>query len=435
MAPNLDKPSRFDEWFQQMPMREDDIPRTSEEADCPCAATDTQELLKELSKNRGSHRLYQQLVRDCPLACASEMDVPVLKSSQIKQEFLLGRGSFCQVHRAHIADECIEFTSSCCLKSLRPNIDPSLRTEAQVDLWYEGYLLEKLPPHPNLIRLVGRSSSGGGLLLEEMKSGDLHRVLRGLGRQHKKSILSNLLQAPQVNRRLQEYALGIARGLAHLHSNDIVLRDLKPSNIGLQRHPCGLITPKLLDLGLARHVDRIPPTDHGGSLRYMAPELFGGAQSATLDSDVYSFAIVLWEICTLQQAYHAMIHALSDFQASVQKGRRPHLSNIASPKLRKLLSKCWRVDPSKRPKMSEVVQELESLIAYQLNHNSKGKSNTEIKKTKPAWKYLVGCWCPSVNFNVKANNSNTKNNSKNSTVNKYMTRQLSTTSVSESTWL
>ena len=400
--------------------------------DAPRPVTNPQNLLEDQSESSGAHKLYRELVRECPLVSAASADrivnTPLVNSSEIEQEWLLGSGSFCQVHRVRIPQL---MDHSCCLKSLRPNIDPSLRTDAQVDLWYEGYLLEKLPPHPNLICLVGHSTSGG-ILLEEMKSGDLHKVLVSLRKQHKQQFFSNLLQAPQVNQRLRDYALGIARGLAHLHSHDIVLRDLKPSNIGLQRHPNGQSIPKLLDLGLSRHVERIPSTDHGGSLRYMAPELFGGAQSATLDSDVYSFAISLWEICTLQQSYSALMQYPSKFQTAVQKGRRPPLSKIASPRLRKLLSKCWHADPSKRPKMSEVVQDLESVLSYQTSTTrqpceSKGASNTEPKKIKSAWKHLLG-------FGRRSSSLSSTTVTTNNFKKEWMTRQTSTmtTMVSES---
>ena len=127
--------------------------------DAPRPVTNPQNLLEDQSESSGAHKLYRELVRECPLVSAASADrivnTPLVNSSEIEQEWLLGSGSFCQVHRVRIPQL---MDHSCCLKSLRPNFDQSLRTDAQVDLWYEGYLLEKLPAHPNLICLVGKRS-------------------------------------------------------------------------------------------------------------------------------------------------------------------------------------------------------------------------------------------------------------------------------------
>ncbi|KAJ6591584.1 kinase-like domain-containing protein [Mycena vulgaris] len=101
-----------------------------------------------------------------------------------------------------------------------------------------------------------------------------------------------------VERRLFE----IAQGLAYLHSQNIIHGDLRGSNILVDDEWAA----RLADFGLAVFSDATAAgthtSHHGGSVRWMAPELHY-PQSCGLDtfqrtfaSDVYSFAFVCIEV-------------------------------------------------------------------------------------------------------------------------------------------
>lgn len=79
---------------------------------------------------------------------------------------------------------------------------------------------------------------------------------------------------PRIEERLRLVAVDVARGLEYLHSNRIIFRDLKPSNVGFLREG----TIKLFDFGLAREIlsDDHRMTPNTGSLRWMAPEVNKG---------------------------------------------------------------------------------------------------------------------------------------------------------------
>jgi eukaryotic-like serine/threonine-protein kinase len=73
----------------------------------------------------------------------------------------------------------------------------------------------------------------------------------------------------------------------------VIHRDVTPQNILLSVNGVA----KLTDFGLARAMDRAPMTGPDvvkGKLSYLAPELIYG-QPATVQSDLYSLGIVLWE--------------------------------------------------------------------------------------------------------------------------------------------
>jgi len=95
---------------------------------------------------------------------------------------------------------------------------------------------------------------------------------------------------------------GAAEGIHAAHSEGIIHRDVKPSNIMVERSDDGELRPYVLDFGLARSVQDAGETMTGavvGTPRYMAPEQAQGATSR-LDrrADVYSLGATLYHLLT-----------------------------------------------------------------------------------------------------------------------------------------
>jgi serine/threonine protein kinase len=98
--------------------------------------------------------------------------------------------------------------------------------------------------------------------------------------------------------------LPVADGLRVAHGKSIVHRDIKPDNIFLASDTFGRVQPKLLDFGIAKvgptvSVNRL--TGDGvvmGSPEYMSPEQAFGLEEVDERTDVWSLAVVLYEMVT-----------------------------------------------------------------------------------------------------------------------------------------
>lgn len=90
---------------------------------------------------------------------------------------------------------------------------------------------------------------------------------------------------------VRQIMLDLCRALEHLHSNGLVHRDVKPSNVMILRN--GAV--KLLDYGLTRSLEPEPgrQTKIEGTLGYMAPEQARPGGHVDVRSDIYSAGRVL----------------------------------------------------------------------------------------------------------------------------------------------
>ncbi len=95
--------------------------------------------------------------------------------------------------------------------------------------------------------------------------------------------------------------------LAPNSTTRVIYRDLKPDNIGFDIRD----DVKIFDFGLAKELneklryrdsDTYKLTGETGSPRYMAPEI-ANRRPYNQKADVYSFALLFWQICELKVPY------------------------------------------------------------------------------------------------------------------------------------
>ncbi|XP_028195107.1 receptor-like serine/threonine-protein kinase NCRK isoform X2 [Glycine soja] len=278
---------------------------------------------------------------------------------------LIGLGGSSYVYRGRLKDG-----SNVAVKRIKDQRGP----EADSEFFTEIELLSRLH-HCHLVPLVGYCSELKGknvqrlLVFEYMTNGNLRDRLDGI-----------LGQKMDWSTRVT-IALGAARGLEYLHeaaAPRILHRDVKSTNILLDKN----WQAKITDLGMAKNLraDDHPscsdsPARMQGTFGYFAPE-YAIVGRASLESDVFSFGVVLLELISGRQPIHKSAgkeESLVIWATSRLQDSRRALTELADPQLNGnfpeeelqimayLAKECLLLDPDTRPTMSEVVQILSSI--------------------------------------------------------------------------
>lgn len=173
------------------------------------------------------------------------------------------------------------------IKLFGPNQDQR-RLEREIDL------LQRID-HPNVVKIrtfttVDLDGSTCAVVAYEFLSGGDLRVSLSA---HNPPITAN---------RVLKIGADVASAVEALWQQRIVHRDIKPANIVAASSDRYV----LVDVGLARHVDRSTLTLIGhtaGTHGYMSPEQARGRRSLTIRSDIFSLGVTLYELASRQHPF------------------------------------------------------------------------------------------------------------------------------------
>ena len=166
---------------------------------------------------------------------------------------------------------------------------------------------------------------------------------------------------PMPLRKRVSIGLQLARALAHVHSLQLIHRDVKPDNVHLDAQS----RVKLMDFGIVKTGD-VNLTQAGyalGTPHYVAPELVMG-QAVTPLVDVYSFGVLLFELLsgkraiqadTVERIFYQILHEEISF-APMEAAEVP-------PALQEIVRGAMLRDPAARTQtMASVADQLEQWL-------------------------------------------------------------------------
>eukprot|EP00033_Pygsuia_biforma_P004368 GCRY01004787.1.p1 GENE.GCRY01004787.1~~GCRY01004787.1.p1 ORF type:complete len:973 (-),score=205.38 GCRY01004787.1:29-2947(-) len=201
-------------------------------------------------------------------------------------------------------------------------------------------LMKKLH-HPNIVRYIGTQQEGPQLriFIEYIAGGSLRSILSSFGK----------LPETVVN----VYTRQILEGLAYLHSQHIIHRDIKAANVLVDHHGA----MKLSDFGCSKQFETLMGNaDESGrglgrTLRgtpyWMAPEMIREAGYGR-KSDIWSLGCTVIEMLTAENPFANMSNAQSAMY-QIARGITPPFPPGISSDLRDFLKKCFVANPLKRP--------------------------------------------------------------------------------------
>lgn len=216
--------------------------------------------------------------------------------------------------------------------------------------------------HPNVLTIYDIGEHDGTpYIVSELLTGETLR--------------ERLHKAPLSLRRVVDYALQIARGLAAAHDARIVHRDLKPENLFVTRDGRRV---KILDFGLAKlklvPVDlntnastRLLGTAPGvvmGTVGYMAPEQVRGDE-VDHRADIFAFGAILYEMVAGRRAFEG--DSAVEVLNAILKEEPPEISESKReipPALLRVVQHCLEKNREERfQSMADVAFYLEALTA------------------------------------------------------------------------
>ena len=189
--------------------------------------------------------------------------------------------------------------------------------------------------HPNIVEVydVGEDNGQYYIVMEYIEGCQLKQLLKKRGRLTLSEVIDIMLQ--------------ITDGLSVAHDAYIIHRDIKPQNIMIL--DSGLV--KITDFGIAVAMNATQLTQTNsvmGSVHYLPPEQANG-KGSTLQSDIYSMGILMYELLTGELPY---------------KG-----DNAVEIALKHLKEKI----PSVREKLPEIPQSVENIIIKATAKNPKNR--------------------------------------------------------------
>lgn len=221
------------------------------------------------------------------------------------------------------------------LKVLSPKF---VKHPEMIDQFLKEARIIEIADHPNIVKLYGHGKWEGGLYIAM-------EFVRGISL--RKLILQNVLSF----KRSLEIILETANALSHLHAHGIIHRDLKPDNILLSED--GGV--KVIDFGIARILGEEVKEESKkimGTPTYMSPEQKQHRLEISFPTDIYSLAIIAYELCMGKLCYGVI-----------------QLSQL--PKgLRKILSKALMPDPKDRhASVQEFIEDIHEYIEHNIEEN------------------------------------------------------------------
>jgi len=225
----------------------------------------------------------------------------------------------------------------------RIKIDQFEGTLKMNEIIYEVKIMVQIGNHPNVVRIIGTSINNSNffIITNYCKSGSLYDTLM-------------YKDVNFTNDDLIKIAKEVASGLAFLHSNDILHRDVAARNVLLDSDGTAMIS----DFGLSRFIPNDAQNSYIysdkslGPIRWMAPESIK-FNKFSIASDIWMYGVLLWEIWEKDIPFKG----ISTFQVAniiIEQGG-PKPTNNTPSLIKNIMQRIFVFEPKNRISLTEII--------------------------------------------------------------------------------
>ena len=307
------------------------------------------------------------------------------KTTKITTEFgdvilgkLIGRGGFGRVYLAQLNFHDVAVKVFNTMESPSPlQQKTTLNTDPEIEI------LKKLNAK-HIVRFYGTCyiDHSVAIVLEYADRGSLRDILKN----------TSVDLSWEKRWRLAEE---IARGLAYLHSKDVIHRDLKSANVLL----AGKLEVKLADFGLSVFKDpttSLVQVSSAGTIRWKCAQELRQQVSTITDykaCDIYSAGMVFWEMATRNVVPFMDIKEEIAVAMAIMNGQKERVPDNVPVLFQSIITECWDDVLGKRPLAGDLIAKIQQGRPTV----QQGGEKTAIKDTSDAVQsdpsiHLKGVW-------------------------------------------
>lgn len=276
-----------------------------------------------------------------------------LQSCLINDQLLMlmkeiGKGHFGRVYVGRLkSDESSPYSKIVAVKTIRAiELD-----QTKLEAFLEEAVIMKDFDHLNVLSLYGVviRNNEPHVILPYMENGDLKNYVKNE---------DNVLSIGD----LLNFGLQIAKGMVYLSNRKFVHRDLAARNCMINKE----YVVKIADFGLSRdiYLDETYIQQQQGKqllpVKWMAIESLRDGKFST-KSDVWSFAILLWELLTRGCTPYPDVDNF-DIKEYLSEGRRISQPAYCPSSVYEMMLQCMDENPARRPSFDDIMNTLASIL-------------------------------------------------------------------------
>jgi serine/threonine protein kinase len=252
-------------------------------------------------------------------------------------------------------------------------------SQTQKEIMFQEASLQGELRHPGIVNVYGISilkDDQFALITELVKGDSLEKIL------HFNKITLSIQEIITI-------AIQLADALAYCHHRGIVHKDIRSCNIIVSND----MIVKLCDFGGACRLygnnynckyvstssvlEITPPEIISNILKNELKNELNKLNSVTEFFDVYSFAVLCWEMCTGEIIWSEN-HSINEIENQVLSGKRPLIPPHVPIPFANMINACWKQNPSDRPnfiKIFYMLHEMGGRLPLQTSHYNYFLSN------------------------------------------------------------